>query len=111
MRPGPAPTRRRPRTRRARGARLSGSPLRAGSPPAGSCRGACSRGSARSPAAHGGSRRSSWAGARLVEAVEQAPVVEELDVGVVQALRDSGHRGDLDVGTYGWILLVPDEIT
>src|SRR5436190_20183159 len=41
----------------------------------------------------------------LVEAVEQAPVVEELDVGVVPALRDRGHREELDVGKFGRVPL------
>src|SRR2546428_10661489 len=42
---------------------------------------------------------------RLVEAVEQAPVVEELDVGVVPALRDRAHREELDVGKFGRVPL------
>src|SRR2546426_11998486 len=41
----------------------------------------------------------------LVEAVEQAPGVEELDVGVVPALRDRGHREELDVGKFGRVPL------
>src|SRR5438874_11998611 len=42
---------------------------------------------------------------RLVEAVEHAPVVEELDVGVVPALRDRGYREDLDLGEFSCVPL------